>query len=179
MSYRTNIRHLQAAWLKLQHIGSTLYISFYIPKTVFIHWRTVYDRRPVFTVPIALNEILFKPLALAKWLGFWFSSSLSSHYHFQQRVSKARKTFGYLQSLSKHGYRLTAINARRLAQAAILPSLLYGTEVFQPKTASLNLLNTTWSQVLRWITNCFRSTLTNNLDTEDTWMPLEIYCFKN
>jgi len=45
-SYRTNTHLLQSAWVKLRKIGSSLHISFSIPKTELIHWRTPCDRSP-------------------------------------------------------------------------------------------------------------------------------------
>jgi hypothetical protein len=177
-SYRSNIRHLQRAWVSLQRIGASLHITFSIPKTELLHWRTPCDRSTKYIGPISLDNHLFHPLDHVKWLGFWFSSTLTTHHHFQQRYVKACKTFGYLQSLSKPGSGLTAYNARTLAQAVILPTLLYGAEVFQPKTAALNKLNSIWTRVLRWVTNCFTSTHTNILFSEAALLPLETYCKK-
>src|SRR6266566_1289607 len=177
-SYRSNVRHLQAAWVKLQSIGDSLHISFSIPKTNFIHWRTLYDRNPTPTNPISLNNNISNPLPHVKWLGMWFSAPLTTHYHYQQRLAKGIKTFGWLKTHSRPGSGLTAINARRLAQAVILPIMLYGSTVLQPKTASLIKLSVLWMKVLRWVTNCFDSTNNNAVYPEAALMPLESYCLK-
>jgi hypothetical protein len=83
-----------------------------------------------------------------------------------------------LKPLSTPGSGLTGYNARRLAQAVILPSLLYGSAVFTPNTASFTHLNSLWTRVLRWITNCFYSTNRNILFPEAALMPLESYCIQ-
>lgn len=178
-SYYSNIRRLQAAWSNLQEVAVSLFISFSIPTTEFIHWRTSHDHNPIYHGPIVLNDILFFPLPQVKWLGMWFSSNLNVHHHFQQRYSKGCRTFGWLQTHSRPGSGLSAVNALRLAQAVILPTILYGSEVLQPKAAALNLLNSLWTRVLRWITNFFKSTDINILYPEAALMPLEIYCYKN
>jgi hypothetical protein len=177
-SYRTNIRLLQRAWISLKEIGKSLHITFSITKTELIHWRTPCDRSIKYIGPISLDDNLFHPLEHVKWLGFCFTTTLTTHHHFQQRYIKACRTFGYLKSLSKPRSGLTAYNARTLARAVILPTLLYGAEVFVPKTAALNKLNTIWTRVLRWITNCFTSNHTNILFPEAALLPLDIYCMK-
>src|SRR5712691_1314904 len=177
-SYRSNVRHLQAAWTDLQVIANKLHITFSIPKTDFIHWRTPYDRNPIQHNPISLNDTLFNPLPQVKWLGMWFAAALTSHYHYQQRLSKATKTFSWLKTHSRPGSGLTAINARRLAQAVILPTMLYGSTVLQPKASALNKLSTLWMKVLRWVTNCFDSSNNNAVYLEVALMPLESYCLK-
>jgi hypothetical protein len=123
-----------------------------------------------------LNGTLFNPLTKVKWLGVWFQPSFSSHHHYQQRFTKALHTFNILKPLSSPGSGLTGYNARRLAQAVILPSLLYGSAVFTPNAASFTHLNSLWTRVLRWITNCFYSTNRNVLFPEAALMPLESYC---
>jgi hypothetical protein len=136
-SYRTNTRLLQNALIKLQRIANTLYISFSIPKTEIMYWQTPCDRNPKHAAPISLNYHLFFPLDHLKWLGFWFSSTLTTHHHFQQRFAQASKTFGYLQSLSSPGTGLTAFNAHRLAQAVILPLSFMARKYLNPKPAHL------------------------------------------
>src|SRR5258706_13836182 len=108
----------------------------------------------------------------------WFASALTLHYHYQQRLSKATKTFGWLKTHSRPGSGLTALNARRLAQAIILPTLLYGSAVLQPKTAFINKLSVVWTRVLRWITNCFECTNINTLFPEAALLPIETYIYK-
>src|SRR5712691_3014383 len=95
-SYRSNVRHLQATWEKLQDIGNSLHINFSIPKTDFIHWRTPHDRNPVSNNPISLNNNLFNPLPHVKWPGMWFSAPLTTHHHYEQRLAKGIKTFKWL-----------------------------------------------------------------------------------
>jgi hypothetical protein len=89
-SYRTNTRELQSAWIKLQRIGSSLHILFSIPKTELMHWRTTWDRSPKYTSPISLDDNLFFPLAHLKWLGFWFSPTLTTHHDFEQRFFESQ-----------------------------------------------------------------------------------------
>jgi hypothetical protein len=150
-SYRTNTRHLQRAWFSLQEIGASLHITFSIPKTELIHWRTHCDRSIKYIGPISLDDNLFHPLEYVQWLGFCFTITLTTHHHFQQRYINACRTFGYLKSLAKPGSGLTAHNARTLACAIILPTLLYCAEDFLPKTAALNKLNRIWTRVLLYL----------------------------
>jgi hypothetical protein len=113
--------------------------------TEIMHWRTPYDRSPKCTSPISLNDNLFFPIAHLKLLVLWFSPTLSTHHHFQQRFSEASKTFYNLQTLSHRGTGFTAYNARTLTQAVSLPILLYDAEVFILKAGSFNKLNTIWT----------------------------------
>jgi hypothetical protein len=177
-SYSHNIIHLQAARVKLQAVGTKLYTSFSVPKTEFIHWRTPFDRSATCNIPHTLYETSFHPCTQVKWLGIWFSSNLSPFYHFQQRYTKAHNILGRLKSLSRPGTGLIAINARRLAQAVILTSLLYGSTVLQPNNTALRHLSSFWIRALRLITNCFRTTNSLTLYPETSLLPIPIYCYK-
>jgi hypothetical protein len=73
------------------------------------------------------------------------------------------------------GKGLTPLNCRRLAVMTILPMLTYGASVLVPTVRALKRLETTWRSVLRWVTNCFRSTPLAVLQAEVSFPPLALY----
>ena len=80
-----------------------------------------------------------------------------------------------VQGLSGFGKGLTPYQCRRLAKAILLPTMLYGAEVFQPPATILSKMETMWRRVQRWITNCFRATETRAWSAEACLMPIELY----
>lgn len=177
-SYRSNIRKLQKAWSSIRRAGANIEVAFSVAKTDFIHWRSKKDRSTPSTLPIFINGQLFHPLKEVKWLGLWFTDNLSSHTHYQKRLAKARSMFFLLRTLSPPGSSLTPLNNRRLAQAILLPILLYGAGAFPPDNSALSQIATFWNSVLRWVTNCFSSTNKAILPIEAALLPTDISCWK-
>jgi hypothetical protein len=62
ISYCTNVRHLQKACVSLPEISASLHITFSIPKTELIYWRTPCDQSLKDIVPIFLDDNNFHPL---------------------------------------------------------------------------------------------------------------------
>jgi len=62
-SYRRNIQILQRQYARLKSKGARLGVSFSIPKTEFIHWRTNRDRAPISHAPIHLDGSVSNPRA--------------------------------------------------------------------------------------------------------------------
>jgi len=60
-SYRGNIYRLQRLYSTIAAKGRDLGVSFSVPKTVLIHWRTPSQRTPPSTTPIELENYLFHP----------------------------------------------------------------------------------------------------------------------
>ena len=60
-SYRRNIQTLQRQYAVLNARGARLGVSFSVPKTDLIHWRTNRDRGPVSHAPIHLDGSIFPP----------------------------------------------------------------------------------------------------------------------
>src|SRR5205807_701097 len=48
---------------------------------------------------------------------------------------------------------------RRLAMGLLLPILMYGCDMFSPNATVQDQMTVFWNKVMRWITNCFSSTL--------------------
>jgi len=61
-----------------------------IPFVELIHWRTGRDRGPVDRSPIHLDGSIFHPKDEVRWLGYWFTPSLSTTPHFTKRLAKAQ-----------------------------------------------------------------------------------------
>jgi len=72
-SYRTNVRLLQRSFSGLKRKASPINISFSVPKTERIHWRTARSNEPPCSLPVQLEDQLFYPQSRLKWLGFIFT----------------------------------------------------------------------------------------------------------
>jgi len=72
-SYRTNVRLLQKSFSALKRKASPINISFSVPKTELIHWRTARSKEPPCSLPVQLEDQLFYPQSHLKWLGFIFT----------------------------------------------------------------------------------------------------------
>ena len=77
-SYRGNIRHLQRLFTTNATRGRDIGMSFSVPKTEIIHWRTPSQRTPPSTAPIELEGYLFHPSKTVRWLGCWFTPPLTT-----------------------------------------------------------------------------------------------------
>jgi len=60
-SYRTNIRLLLKAFSFIRGKAFLINISFSVPKTKLIHWRTTRSNELPFSLPVQLAEQLFYP----------------------------------------------------------------------------------------------------------------------
>jgi len=65
-SYRDNIRRLQELFSTLSAKGQDIGVSFSIPNTELIHWRTPSQRTPPSTAPIELERHLFHPAEVVR-----------------------------------------------------------------------------------------------------------------
>jgi len=92
-SYSWNIQMLQRQYARLKARGARLGVSFSIPKTELIHWRTNRDRAPISNAPIHLDGSVFKPKDEVLWLGYWFTPSMSTTTHFTKRLAMAQAAF--------------------------------------------------------------------------------------
>jgi len=68
-SYRGNIRRLQGLFTTMSTRGRAIGVSFSVPKTELIQWRTPSQRTPQSTAPIELEGHLFHPSEVVRWLG--------------------------------------------------------------------------------------------------------------
>ena len=147
-------------------------VSFSVPKTELIHWRTQKDRDPPSRLPACLNGTLFHPSSSLRWLGYWFTPSLETTTHFMKRLSRAQGAFAIVKRLAPPGIGLSPYMCRRLVAGLILPILTYGADLFIPTKATLDKLSVLWNKVLRWVTNCFSSTTVTVLPCEACLPPL-------
>ena len=69
-SHRSNIHRLQGLFLNISQKAAELDISFSIPKTELIHWRTHSERSPPSLSPITLDNQVFHPAGVVRWLGY-------------------------------------------------------------------------------------------------------------
>jgi len=69
-SHRGNIRKLQRLFNTVAARGQDIGVSFSVPKTELIHWRTPSQRSPPSMGPIELEGHLFQPSKVVRWLGY-------------------------------------------------------------------------------------------------------------
>ena len=173
-SYRRNIQTLQKHYGRLKTRGSRLGVGFSVPKTEPIHWRTNRDRDPISNVPVHLHGSLFTPKSEVRWLGYWFSPSISTTPHFVKRLAKAQAAFVAVKRLSPPGIGLPPFLCHRLASSLLFPILSYGADAFVPTVHMVRKLSVFWHKVQRWTTNCFMSTPTDILAIEACLPPLPL-----
>jgi len=146
-SYRRNIQSLQRRYAMLKASGARLGVGFYVPKTELIHWRTKRDRGPVSCAPIHLDGSVFHPKDEVRWLGYWFTPSMSITPHFIKRLAKAQAAFVAIKSLSPPGMGLPPFLCHRLASSLLFPILSYGADTFEPTVHMTRKLSAFWHKV--------------------------------
>jgi len=173
-SYRRNIQILQKQYGRLKTRGSRLGAGFSIPNTELIHWRTNRDRAGICNAPVHLDRSVFAPKCEVKWLGYWFTPSISTTPHFVKRLAKAQAAFVAVKRLSPPGIGLPPFLYHRLASSRLFPILTYGADAFVPTVYMVRKLSVFWHNVQRWTTNCFMTTPTDILASEACLPPLEL-----
>jgi len=134
-SDRTNVRLLQKCFSALKRKDFPINISFSVPKTELIHWRTTRSNEPPCSLPVPLEDQLFYPQSRLKWLGFIT-----------------------IRRLSPPGMGLPPYLCLALARSLLAPILLYRAAVWNPPPSIMSPMSVFWHRVCRWITNCFSST---------------------
>jgi len=94
-------------------------VGFSVPKTELIHWRTNRDRDPISNAPIHLDRSVFTPKGEVRWLGYWFTPSISTTPHFVKRLAKAQAAFVAVKRLSPPGIGLPPLLCHRLASSLL------------------------------------------------------------
>ena len=173
-SYPQNIQILQKQYTRLKAKGARLGVSFSIPKTELIHWRTNRDRAPISNAPIHLDGSIFTPKSEVRWLGYWFTPSFATTTHFVKRLAKAQAAFVAVKRRSSPGIGLPPFLCPRLASSLLFPILSYGADAFVPTVPMTRKLAVLWHKVQRWTTNCFVCTATDILAVEACLPPLEL-----
>jgi len=159
LSYRGNIRPLQELFRSIQARAVRLGISFSVLKTELIHWRIPSQRHSQLCLsPIQLDGGIIHPRVSLGWLGYWFTTTLSTSTRFSRRLALAQGAFALVRRLSPPGAGLAPYLYHMLATSLIAPILRYRADLVTPNVGSITRLNTFWHKVLRWATNCFSST---------------------
>jgi len=175
-SYRGNIRRLQSLFSNIATKGGEIGVSFSVPETELIHWRTPGQRTPPSHAPIELEGHLFRPSQVVRWLGFWFTPSFNTAHHYRHRLSLAQAVFSFIKHLSSPGAGVRSFLCQRVAGGLLLPILSYGADLLTPNHAALRGMNGFWHRVQRWTTNNFFSTPTSILSCEACLPPIISYC---
>jgi len=175
-SYRGNIRRLQGLFNTISARGRDIGVSFSVPKTQLIHWRTPSQRTPISMAPIVLEGHLFHPSEVVRWLGYWFTPALSPTHHFRHRLSLAQAVFSFVKRLSSPGVGVRPFQCHRIATGLLCPILMYGADLLTPTYTALRGMNSFWHRVQRWTTNNFFSTPTSILAREACLPPIASYC---
>ena len=175
LSYCGNIHRLHELFEKLKIVASRLGISFSVPKTELIHWKTPSRRHsPKCTILIQIKGEVFHHRDSLRWLGYWCTPALDPSAHFSRRLALAQCAFTLIRRLSPPGAGLTPYLCHRLATSFVAPILLYGADLFSPSVGTTACLNTFWHKGPRWATNCFTATPTRILSVEFCLPPVSI-----
>jgi len=175
-SYRGNVRRVQRLFSTIAAKGRDIGVSFSVPKTKLIHWRTPSQRTPPSHAPIELEGHLFRPSQVVRWLGYWFTPSFNTAHHYRHRLSLAQAIFSFVKRLSSPGPGVRPFLCHRIANGLLLPILPYGADLLTPNYAALRGMNSFWHRVQRWTTNNFFSTPTSILAREACLPPIVSYC---
>jgi len=165
-SYRGNIRRLQNLFSTIAAKGRDIGLSFSVPKTEVLHWRTPSQRTPPSRAPIELESHLFQPAQVLRWLGYWFTPTLNTAHHYRHRLSLAQAIFSFVKRLSSPGAIVRPFLCHRIASGLLLPILTYGADLLTTNYAALSGINCFWHRVQRWTTNNFFSTPISILSRE-------------
>ena len=174
-SHRRNVQLLQARFRRLAHTASKLGLSFSVPKTELIHWRTPKDRTPPSRTPIHLQNAVFYPREEVRWLGYWFTPNATSTPYFRRRLTLANAAFAVIKRLAPPAAGLNPLRTHRLAHSLLLPVLSYGADLFVPNGAMSHKLDIFWHRVQHWVIKCFSSTPVNILSCEAASPPIGLF----
>jgi len=173
-SYWTNVRLFQKSFSALKRKASPINMSFSVPKTKLIHWRTTRSNEPPCSLLVQLEDQLFYPQSRLKWLGFIFTPAFDPRSHFSRRYTLANAALATVCCLSPPGMGLPLYLCLSLARSLLAPILLYGSAVWNPPPSIIGPMSVFWHPVCRWITNCFSSTNLTCLHREACLAPLLI-----
>ena len=176
-SYRGYIRRLQKLFSTIAISGQGIGVSFSVPLTEVIHWRTPSLSSPAASAPIELEGQLFHPSRVVRWLGYWFTPALTITHHFRHRLSLAQAVFSFVKTLSSSpGAGSKPFLCHRIANGLLLLILTYGADLFTLNSTGLRGRNSLWNRVQSWTTNSFFSTPTTILSREVCLPPIIAYC---
>jgi len=149
LSRRGHIRKLQRLFNKVAARGRDIGVSFSVPKTELIHWRTPSQGSPPSMAPIELDGHRFQPSKVVRWLGYWFTPALNTTHHFRHRLSLAQAIFSFVKRLSSPGAGVRPFLCHRIANGLLLPILTYGADLLTPNSSVLRRMDSFWNRVQR------------------------------
>jgi len=149
-------------------------VGFSIPKTELIHGCTNRDRDPPSQSPIYSDGCIFHPKVELRWLGLWFTPSLSTTSHFTKRLGKGQAPFVAVKRLSPPGMGLPPFLCHRMAASLLFPILSHRGDVLSPTVHMVRRLAAFWHKGQRWCTNCFTCTPTVILAIKACLTPLNL-----
>ena len=154
-SYHTNARHLERWATLLVEKAASLRLSFSLPKTELIHWRTIQQPGHHAKDCVTIGGTVTTPSRFVRWLGFWLEDNMSTVTHFTRRLALASAAFASVKAISHHGKGLNPRACCHIAQAFIRPILLYRANLLAPTKGCLLKMGYLWHRVARWVTTCF------------------------
>jgi len=175
-SYRSNVRRLQGLFSTISARGRNIGVSFSVPETELIHWRTPSQRTPPSTASIEQEGHLLHLFGVVRWLGYWFTPALSSTHHFRHRLSLAQAIFSFVKRLSSPGAGVRPFLCHRIATGLLRSILTYGADLLTPTHTTLRGMNSFWHNVQRWPTNNSFSIPISILAREACLPPIISYC---
>ena len=173
-SYHTNARRLERWATLLIAKAATLKLSFSLPKTDLIHWRTIQQAGPRSKDTVTMGDVTTTPSRFVRWLGFWLEDNMSTVIHFTRRLAMASAAFASVKAISHHGKGINPRACHHVAQAFIRPILLYGANLLAPTKGCLLKMGHLWHRVARWVTTCFYRLNHNILLAEAALQPLAL-----
>jgi len=175
-SHRGPIRRLQLMFTVIAKMGKDLSVSFSVPKTELIHWRTPSQRTPHRTTPIKLDGHLFHPSQVVTWPGYWLSPALTSTHHFRHRLSLSKDTLILRQASILPWWWHQTLPLPPHPQGSPSTHSPLQSRSLHPELTACRSMNTLWHRVQRWTTNTFFSTPTPILSQEACLPPIMSYC---
>jgi len=163
---------VQKSFSALKGKASPINISFAVPKTELIHWRTARNNEPLCSLPVQLEDQLFYLQSCLKLLGFIFTPSFGPRSHFSRRYTPANGALATIHRLSPPGMGLPPYLCLSLACSLLAHIILYGSAVWNLRPSIMCPMSVFWHWVCRWITNCFSTTNTTCLHREASLPPL-------
>jgi len=85
--------------------------------TELIDWYTPQERSPPSSAGIRLDKLYFSPKEELRWLGYWFTPSLTMDPHFSRRLSLAEGALELIKRLCPPGKGLSPFLCHRLASS--------------------------------------------------------------
>jgi len=136
-SHRGNIWRLPGFFSSIATRGRDMEVSFSVPKTELIYWRTPSQRSPSSTVPIELEGQIFHPSHIVRWLRYWFHPSPHHHPPIQAWALPSPRHLRVCQTPVFSWSRNQVFLCHRIANGLLLPILTYGVDLFTPNSSAL------------------------------------------